>query len=347
MKKLSDHIKVRIEEMGLNTINALGSLIGVSPSTLRTMLDRNAFPKDTLQHLIDHKVLSGTLEELQPTYEFRIAKPYKHSAKFSITGEQMPRLSDYIKEMLAERRLTYTELANQLQVPGGSIKGWINDNSYPSELIQSMVKRGFLPNLPITELEHRYDFRTTRPRCMTQRFEAPNIQGVILRAEEQGVSPVDDDLFAGMVRTLFFELRENDTFWLITNNEIPIEWSLVGWQAVADELCASIKKGANLFYLSPDTTGHHKELFNGFISRIIARGFDAELVRRKVLLGQIGLDHTPSIASKVAIFREAEQRRVTTLVNTRVPGERWINYRPSVEFANHMLGVAFKAANIQ
>ncbi len=346
MKKLSDHIKLRIDEMQLYTINALGQLIGAKPATLRTLLDRNTYSTDILQLLISFKVLSGTLEELQAGYEFRVAQPYKHGPKFTHDGKIMTRLSEHIKQVLAERNMSYSELAHQLQVPSGSIKGWVSDDCYPGELIQKMVNQGFLPNIPLAELELRYQFRLPRPRCTSPRFEAPDVQGIIFRADEQAVRPVDDVAFENMVRTLFFELKKDDVFWLITNNEIPIEWNLVGWQGVGDELCASLTKGAKLFYLSPDTTGHHRKLFEGFTERIVARGFDSELVRQQVYLGQIGLDYTPPISSKVAIFREADLRRVTTMVNTRVPGEKWISYHPSSEFTNHMLGAAFKAANM-
>lgn len=344
--KLSEYVKNRILELGLNTINALGQLIGMKPVTLRTMLDRNVFSQDAIQLLIDNEVLTGSLNDLISTYEFRIAQPHRRSAKFNEEGEMVQKLSELIKQSLEDRHLSQQQLADQLQVPGGSIKGWLSQNRFPGGVLQQMINRGVLPNLPISELELRYDFQVTRPCDRNPRFEATDVHGIILRAEDQAVKPADEETFGKMVRTLFYELKQNDICWLMTNTEVPIEWNLAGWQSVGDELCVSLKKGAKLFYLSPDVSGLHKELFRGFADRIVARGFDAELVRRQVHLKQIGLDQAPPIGSKVAIFREAALRRVTTLVNTRVPGERWINYRPSAEFANQMLGTAFKAANL-
>lgn len=164
---------------------------------------------------------------------------------------------------------------------------------------------------------------------------------------EQHVSlrTLNETSFDSMVSTLFTHLSNGDICWLITNNEIPTEWTHSGWHQVGDELCESIRRGSKLFYLVPESAQQFENLFAEFLERIRNKGIEPERVQQSVFLKRIGCDQAPPPDSKVAVFAENKNRTLTAVVNTRTDNG-WLIYRPAESYRKLMVGIALKASDL-
>ncbi|PCI29480.1 hypothetical protein COB55_02090 [Candidatus Wolfebacteria bacterium] len=256
------------------------------------------------------------------------------------------KLNEYLRDILEDRRMTLNSLAQQLDVPNGTVKGWMVANRYPLVTIERMIEIGFVSEKSFDELNQKYQFTCTRPRrsAATCKSNVQLMPSVFSTIDEMCSRQITYDKFGILVRKLFSELADGDTFWLSTNDEIPFEWTFSGFQIIGDKIVSAIDRGAKLVYIITDSS-EHRARFAEFIQNI-ANASSNTKNQSRVCLKQVTRDDAAPLGSKVAMFLNSRSSIFTTMVNTRASGDMWVNYLPSQKFRDHVSGSISRAKQI-
>lgn len=172
--------------------------------------------------------------------------------------------SALIREKLKEVGVSIRGAAGHLQVPYGTLQGWIRKNTFPEDQIGPIL--GLLElDLSTEELGERYEFKVTAdsptPHSMAleitggdeaepdyqRKFELALDRMALATTRLGGAQ----QSFPEDVEVLFASLPGNAYYVFASLDLPPYEMTPVGWKATGDSIRAALERGATFVYLRP------------------------------------------------------------------------------------------------
>lgn len=255
------------------------------------------------------------------------------------------KLNDLLRKVFEQKGLTLNSAAMHMGVAAGSLKGWVNYNKYPADVLEKIVELGWVASDQLKAATYELAQPRRKPALIDKVAVEKNttLKQMFNQIESFGDRmAAQQDEFEAIVGNLFSSLSKNDEFVFVTLNEIPIEWQLDGWGKAKAGIKNAIEKKARIIYAVPRNDelielkvkktftgfgiveGEFQQLFNDFIDRAAKEfGKSTEEIRNLISWKEtgVGFFHTPE--TKTAFFRMAASHETSAFISYR-RGTKWI-----------------------